>query len=82
MVAITTRIERVMIINPVGGWSFTVRKLTGASFADNHSTQADQMSDTLGRLISDRVEAKICTIAGPGLEPLQIVEVFDPNSDA
>lgn len=71
-----------MVIDPVRRRRLPVCKLAGFHFADDDSAGIDEFLDRQRIGGSGRVEAVVSAVAIAGFDACDVVDVFDPESDA
>lgn len=79
--AITTWIEGLVIINPIGCSSLTIGKLRCDHLTDNYSTSIDQLLHSNCRLGRRRVEVIPRAITIAGADARDIIDILDAKSD-
>ena len=80
LVAISSRVERVVEIDPVGCCLLAISKLAGFHFANDDCSGIDESLDRKGGFIGWWVEGVPSAVSVAGLHARNVVDVFDSEA--
>ena len=82
LVAVAARVERLVIVDPVGGCGFTVGELRGDHLADDDGARVDEVLHWGCGGVGGRVEPVPGSVAVGCAQAFDVVDVFDADADS